>query len=105
MAGLINLKLFTDFFNKIGPSRQAVLRLVSVAFGCIADMVGPAAGFVPVENDPSEKWQVHRSKSIPWSLRRVGSNPRVALPRLNSPPMAFGNPSVCCRLRRSGAPL
>ena len=26
---------------------------MSVAFGCIADMVGPAAGFVPVENDPN----------------------------------------------------
>ena len=40
-----------------GPSRQAVLRLVSVAFGCIADMVGPAAGFVSVENDPSRPWK------------------------------------------------
>ena len=45
---------------------------------------------------PSGKWQVHRSKSIRWSLRRVGSNPRVARPRLNSPPMGHSEtlPSV-----------
>lgn len=30
-------------------------------FGSTADMAGPDAGLVPVENDPSRKWGVHRS--------------------------------------------
>ena len=28
MAGLINLRLLTDFFNKIGPKRRSPLREV-----------------------------------------------------------------------------
>ena len=38
MAGLINLKLLTDFFNKIGPKRISLPLGNSVAFGTDADI-------------------------------------------------------------------
>jgi hypothetical protein len=43
MAGLINLRLLTDFFNKIGPSRHfAALRNLA-AIGAISDSRQPNA--------------------------------------------------------------
>ena len=38
MAGLINLRLLTDFFNKIGPKRQFLRRNHTSEVGGEADM-------------------------------------------------------------------
>ena len=43
MAGLINLKLFTDFFNKIGPSRHFAFLRSLVAIRGTGDSGKPTA--------------------------------------------------------------
>ena len=42
MAGPTNLRLLTDFFNKIGPQRHVAMKRLSVAFRCEADIARSA---------------------------------------------------------------
>jgi hypothetical protein len=63
MAGPTNLRLLTDFFNKIGHSRHFVATLDEGRFRTEADMNRQARPSASVANDPKATFGLRRPKA------------------------------------------